>query len=104
MLYVTIGVVTALETLSRLCQVDINEEVLCSQLDETVYDQIVTMLTLHDIPLLVAVLEALYQLSELGPVTTMQIARTTTAISECYWMYYFNTFTVNFCKIHTNSA
>jgi hypothetical protein len=79
-----LSVLTALETLSRLCQVDINEDVLCSQLDEMVYDQILTMLTLHDIPLLVAVLEALYQLSELGPVTTMHIARSTAAISECF--------------------
>lgn len=74
--------IAALETVSHLCQVDINEDVLCSNLDETVYEQIVTLLTIHDIPILVAVLEALYQLSELGSVTTLRIAQTATAISK----------------------
>lgn len=65
-----------------MCQVDLNEDAVCNQLDDSVYDQIISLLTIHDIPVLVAVLEALYQLSELGPVTTMRIAESTAAICK----------------------
>jgi hypothetical protein len=74
-------ITTALEALGRLCQMDINEDALCAQLEDAVYEQMVSLLTLHDIQIVVAVLEALYQLSELGSITTTHIAQVRAAVS-----------------------
>ena len=52
-----------------------NDEALGEALDESVYCQIVSYLTVHDIQLIACTLECLYQLSELGEVTTSHIAR-----------------------------
>jgi len=74
--------VSALETIGRLSQVDMNEDVICSHLDDVVYEQLIALLMLHDIQIIVAALEALYQLSELGDVTTTRIAQVSAAVSE----------------------
>jgi len=72
----------ALETVGRLSQVDMNEDVLCSHLDDAIYEQMIALLVLHDIQVVVAALEALYQLSELGDVTTTRIAQVSAAVSK----------------------
>jgi len=74
--------VPGLETVGRLSQVDMNEDVLCSHLDDVVYEQMIALLMLHDIQIIVAALEALYQLSELGDVTSTRIAQVSAAVSE----------------------
>lgn len=51
-----------------------NEDVLADKLGEKSYQDIVQLLTIHDIQLIVYTLEALYQLSELGESTTTKIA------------------------------
>ncbi|KAK2141802.1 hypothetical protein LSH36_1037g00060, partial [Paralvinella palmiformis] len=67
-------IISGLDTLARLCQVEANEEVICDNLEDATYENIVHLLTIHDIQLIVYSLETLYQLSELGEVTTTHIA------------------------------
>lgn len=73
---------SVLDMLARLCQVEANEDVLCDNLESPVFEKIVSYLTLHDIQLIVHTLEALYQLSELGEVTTTKIAAVNSAVGE----------------------
>ena len=79
---VAIVCVAALETLGRLSQVDMNEDAICSHVDDIIYEQMIALLMLHDIQIVVAALEALYQLSELGDVTTTRIAQVSAAVSK----------------------
>ncbi len=72
---------SALDVLSRLCQVEHNEDFLNDNLEDKVYEDIASLLTVHDIQLIVCSLEALYQLSELGEVTTTHIAAVKTAVA-----------------------
>jgi len=74
--------VSALDTVSRVSQLDVNEDALCSHLDDAVYEQIIALLLLHDIQIVVSALEVLYQLSELGDVTTNRIAQVSAAVSK----------------------
>ena len=78
-----------MEALSRLCQVDINEDALCGQLDDGIYEHLVRLLTVHDIQLIVTALETLYQLSELGHVTSSHIAGVTASIGTSEWFQHF---------------
>ncbi|XP_066999629.2 AT-rich interactive domain-containing protein 2 isoform X2 [Anabrus simplex] len=59
-------VVSCLEILNKLSQKDENEDVMLRYLDQKVYDQVCSYLTLHDIMLLIYTLECLYSLSSLG--------------------------------------
>jgi len=59
-----------------------NEDALCLHLDDTIYEQMIALLMLHDMQIVVAALEALYQLSELGDVTTTRIAQVSAAVSK----------------------
>ncbi|PSN46078.1 hypothetical protein C0J52_02288 [Blattella germanica] len=59
-------VLSCLEVLNKLSQKDENEEIMLRCLDQRVYDQVCTFLTLHDIMLLIYTLECLYSLSSLG--------------------------------------
>ena len=68
--------------MGRLSQVDMNEDVICSYLGDVIYEQMIALLMLHDIQIVVAALEALYQLSELGDVTTTRIAQVSAAVSK----------------------
>ena len=70
--------------LARLCQVEANEEVICDNLEDATYENIVHLLTIHDIQLIVYSLETLYQLSELGEVTTTHIAAIRMAVGKHY--------------------
>ena len=83
-LFVTVAGVclSALETVGRLSQLDANEDALCSHLDDVIYEQMIALLLLHDIQIVVTALEALYQLSELGDVTTSRIAQVSAAVSK----------------------
>ncbi|XP_013380107.1 AT-rich interactive domain-containing protein 2 isoform X1 [Lingula anatina] len=67
-------VVRGMEILSKLCQVDANEDILTEGLELPVYEQIVSMLTVQDIELIVYTLDALYELSELGEIPSTNIA------------------------------
>ena len=73
--------------LTRLCQVDSNDEVLSENLEARLYEDIVAMLTVHDIQLIVHTLEALYQLSELGCIPCTRISEITSAIGQYHLMY-----------------
>jgi AT-rich interactive domain-containing protein 2 len=59
-------VLSCLEVLNKLSQKDENEDIMLRYLDQRVYDQLCTFLTLHDIMLLIYTLECLYSLSSLG--------------------------------------
>lgn len=59
-------VLSCLEVLNKLSQKDENEDIMLRYLDQRVYDQVCTFLTLHDIMLLIYTLECLYSLSSLG--------------------------------------
>ncbi|CAH1800124.1 unnamed protein product, partial [Owenia fusiformis] len=67
-------VVRGMEILSKLCQVDPNEDIITGSLESKTYNDIVSYLTVQDIQLIVYTLEVLYQLSELGEVTSTAIA------------------------------
>ena len=73
---------TGLDILARLCQVEENEELIADNLETKVYEDIVRFLTVHDIQLIVYTLECLYQLSELGEVTTSEIAQVSCAVCK----------------------
>ncbi|GLG96122.1 Uncharacterized protein GBIM_02941 [Gryllus bimaculatus] len=68
-------VVACLEILNKLSQRDENEDVMLRYLDQKVYDQVCTYLTLHDIMLLIYTLECLYSLSSLGERACNSIVR-----------------------------
>ena len=76
----TMCVFTGMDVLAHLCQVEQNETLLAENLDMVIYENIVRMLTLHDIQLIVFTLETLYQLSELGELTSTCIADVRTAV------------------------
>ncbi|PNF32753.1 hypothetical protein B7P43_G04513 [Cryptotermes secundus] len=59
-------VLSCLEVLNKLSQKDENEDIMLRCLDQRVYDQLCSFLTLHDIMLLIYTLECLYSLSSLG--------------------------------------
>ena len=71
-----------MDILGHLCQVEQNETLLAENLDTIVYENIVRMLTLHDIQLIVFTLETLYQLSELGELASTCIAHARTAVGK----------------------
>ena len=73
-------IITGMDILAHLCQVEQNEVLLAENLDMVIYENIVRMLTLHDIQLIVFTLETLYQLSELGELASTCIARVRTAV------------------------
>jgi AT-rich interactive domain-containing protein 2 len=62
--------------------VEANEELICDNLEDTVYEDIIRLLTVHDIQMIVYTLEVLYQLSELGEVTTTHIAAVKMAVGK----------------------
>lgn len=59
-----------------------NEELLSDGLEQDIYSNIVTYLTVHDIQLIVYTLECLYQLSELGEAAGTHIASAQRAVGE----------------------
>ena len=67
--------ISGLEVLARLCQVVNNWDLLSENLEHRVYEDIVNLLTVHDIQLIVFTLEALYHLSELGEIPSNHLAK-----------------------------
>ena len=59
-----------------------NEDLLAESLESKIYEDIVRYLTVHDIQLIVYTLECLYQLSELGEMTTTEIAQVSCAVCK----------------------
>lgn len=74
----------ALETLSRLCQMELNEEAICCQLDDAIYEHLIRLLTIQDLQLIVSALETIYQLSEIGTVTSNRIAQVSASVGQSW--------------------
>ncbi len=69
-----------LEILARLCQVVNNWDLVAENLEHRVYEDMVGLLTVHDIQLIVFTLEALYHLTELGEASSNHIAKVASSI------------------------
>ena len=71
-------IISSLDILNKLCQQDENNEFICQVLisDQSLYNQLVIFLSLHDIHLLISSLECLYSLSCLGETSCNAIVRT----------------------------
>ncbi|XP_033107914.1 SWI/SNF nucleosome remodeling complex component-like [Anneissia japonica] len=63
----------AMEIVEKLCKTEANSEILIECLERRLYDRVVTVLTIHDIQLLLGALELLLVLSEKGEVTCTHI-------------------------------
>ena len=73
----------ALLMVSALAQVESNEEVLLDSLGGDTYERIVSLARIHDLQLIIASLDALYFLSELGETSCENIA----AVQHCIGRY-----------------
>jgi hypothetical protein len=78
-----------MEILSKLSQVDENEDVIADHLEGKAYEDIINTLSILDIQLIVHALEVLYQLSELGEITTTHIAMVQSSVGK-----YLSTFII----------
>ncbi|KAK6626139.1 hypothetical protein RUM43_006444 [Polyplax serrata] len=73
-------VISCLEILNKICQKDENEDVVCRNLDQNIYDQVCRLLSLHDIMILLYTLECLYSMSSMGEKACTYICRSKGAI------------------------
>ena len=73
-------VISSLDVLSKLCGQESNEDFIQRLLDGKVYNRLVEYLSLHDIHLLITVLECLYSLTSLGELPCTALARTHSAL------------------------
>ncbi|XP_059480727.1 AT-rich interactive domain-containing protein 2 isoform X11 [Neocloeon triangulifer] len=73
-------IISCLEIINKLSQNEVNEELMLKVIEQKVYDQVCTFLTLHDIMLLIYTLECLYSLSSLGEKACNSICRVHGAI------------------------
>ena len=77
-------VISSLDVLTKLCSLEINEDFISKMLTvkqtQSVYEQLVAYLSLHDIHLLISTLECLYSLSCIGEATCNCIIRTQGAV------------------------
>ncbi|XP_065347776.1 AT-rich interactive domain-containing protein 2 isoform X2 [Cloeon dipterum] len=73
-------IISCLEIINKLSQNEVNEELMLKLVEQKVYDQVCTFLTLHDIMLLIYTLECLYSLSSLGEKACNSICRVHGAI------------------------
>ncbi|KAJ8262469.1 hypothetical protein GJAV_G00166820 [Gymnothorax javanicus] len=64
----------AMEILGNLCKAEDNGVLVCEYVDQESYREVIGLLTLSDVMLVIASLEVLYQLAELGEVTCTKIA------------------------------
>ena len=76
--YFKFQIISSLDVLNKLSQVETNETFIASLLSDqtSIYDKLVSYLSLHDIHLLISTLECLYAISCHGEVTCNAIART----------------------------
>jgi len=73
-------VISSLDVLNKLCGQQANEDFIQRLLDQSVYGQLVEYLSLHDIHLLITVLECLYSLTSLGEIPCTALVKTHSAI------------------------
>ena len=73
-------VISSLDVLSKLCGLESNEDFIQRLLEGAVYSRLVEYLSLHDIHLLITVLECLYSLTSLGEVPCTALVRTHSAV------------------------
>jgi len=73
-------VISSLDVLNKLCGQQQNEDFLVRLLDQAVYGQLTEYLSLHDIHLLITVLECLYSLTSLGEIPCTALVKTHSAI------------------------
>ena len=77
-------VISSLDVLTKLCSLEINEDFISKMLTvkqtQSLYEQLVAYLSLHDIHLLISTLECLYSLSCIGEATCNCIIRTQGAV------------------------
>ena len=73
-------VISSLDVLTKLCVLQTNEELVTRMVQSPVYRKLVDYLSLHDIHLLIATLECLYSLSNLGEAPCNSIVKTHSAI------------------------
>jgi len=73
-------VISSLDVLSKLCGQETNEDFIQRLLDGAVYSRLVEYLSLHDIHLLITVLECLYSLTSLGEVPCTALVKTHSAL------------------------
>ena len=64
-----------------------NWDILSENVEHKTYEDIVALLTVHDIQLIVFVLEALYSLSELGEEPSTHISRVKSSIGKFVLKY-----------------
>lgn len=63
-----------MEILGNLSKAEDNGVLICEYVDQESYREVISLLTLPDIMLVISALEVLYQLTELGEVTSSKIA------------------------------
>merc|ERR1712106_973421 len=73
-------VISSLDVLNKLCGQQQNEDFLVRLLDQAVYGQLTEYLSLHDIHLLITVLECLYSLTSLGEIPCTALVKTHSAV------------------------
>lgn len=71
-----------MEILAKLCKIEENVDIICECVEQESYREIVNHLSLQDILLLLASLEALYMLSSLGEMTCTKIIKVERSIGE----------------------
>jgi len=73
-------VISSLDVLNKLCGLESNEDFIVKLLDQAVYSKLTEYLSLHDIHLLISVLECLYSLTSLGESPCTSLVRTHSAV------------------------
>jgi len=73
-------VISSLDVLNKLCSQQVNEDFIIKLLEQSVYGQLTEYLSLHDIHLLITVLECLYSLTSLGEVPCNALVKTHSAV------------------------
>ena len=73
-------VISSLDVLNKLCGQQANEDFIQRLLDQSVYGQLTEYLSLHDIHLLITVLECLYSLTSLGEIPCTALVKTHSAV------------------------
>ena len=72
--------ISSLDVLTKLCALQTNEELVTRIVQSSVYRKLIDYLSLHDIHLLIATLECLFSLSNLGETPCNSIVKTHSAI------------------------
>ena len=73
-------VISSLDILNKLCGQQVNEDFIQRLLEQAVYGQLTEYLSLHDIHLLITVLECLYSLTSLGEIPCNALVKTHSAV------------------------